>query len=488
MSQNPFDITDKKTWQNSLGLLPTKFLFDSVSQFVMQNGNVNNFCIDFGNQYEIQQYQHYSWASDTNCFLNIVGNTLSIYRWDKKDLIETTNLNGLNESHLIRLYKYIGSFTQPKEKSIVPIIMDVFWKLRNSSGTADGLLALNSLLYLLAKTNEDNPNLEKWGLDIDAGNNLPAVFDNIYEDFQSKISNQINTTNVLLRHVSGRLFQEAHYQAFLNTQLDIYGQPSSSNKIIRNTELEGVHFTPAFITRSIVEESFRRFDFSNLKEIKILDPACGSGEFLKESLRQIMERKQEFAGTIKLYGWDKSPTAVRVAKFSLSFERNQYLDKSIEIDIIEKDSLDDNWGEYDIILMNPPFVSWELLNTETQDKVQATLGEYSVNRPNLASPFLFKAILSLKSNGIIGCVLPYSIFNADSYKTLRQFSLDNLSIDLIGKLGNLNLFYNAVVDAGIYIAVKTENKNDSSVILWADNSLNSTTDALRNLRIFQQNP
>jgi len=489
MSTNYFNITDKKTWQNSLGLLPTNFLFDSLNQFVMQNGNVNNFCIDFINQYDIQQYQHYSWASDTNCFLSISNNKLSIYRWDKKDVIEKINLSYFSATLLAKLYKYIGSFTQPKEKSIVPIIMDVFGKLRNSSGSSNGLSALKSLLFLLAKTNDENPNLENWGLDDNAGKDLPILFDKVYEDFQSKINNEINTTNILLRHASGRLFQEAHYQAILNPQLDIFEQPAPISKVIKNKELEGVHFTPSFITRSIVEESLRKFDFTDLKEIKILDPACGSGEFLKEALRQIIEIKTEFKGGIKLYGWDKSVTAIQVAKFSLYFEKNQYSSRAIEIEVIEKDSLEDDWGIFDIILMNPPFVSWELLSTATQDKVQAALENYSVNRPNLASPFFYKAIKSLKLEGVLGCVLPYSIFNADSYKSLREFSLQNLSIDLIGKLGNLNLFYNAVVDAGVFITQKKDkNINNSSVILWADNSLNSTTDALRNLRIFQQSP
>lgn len=489
MTIKDFNISDKKTWQNSLGLLPTGFLFDSVNQFVMQNGSINNFCIDFENQYDTQQYQHYSWASDTNCFLSISNNKLYIYRWDKKELIETFNLNDFTENQLLKLYKHIGSFTQPKERSIVPIIMDVFGKLINSSGSDNNLAALNSLLFLFAKTSEPNPDLKKWGLEINAESNLPALFDNIFEDFQSRINSEINTTKIILRHVSGRLFQEAHYRAILNPQIDLFGLPASISKVVKNKELEGVHFTPAFITRSIVEECLRRFDFVGLNEIKILDPACGSGEFLKEALRQIVEIKTEFTGTINLFGWDKSTTAIQVARFSLNFEKNQYPKKVINIEVIEKDSLDSNWGEFDVIIMNPPFVSWELLNPDVQDKVQAALETHSVNRPNLASPFFYKAIKSLKVTGVLGCVLPYSIFNADSYKSLREFSLNNLSIDLIGKLGNLNLFYNAVVDAGIFISQKKDRfTTGSSVVLWADNSLNSTTDALRNLRIFQQNP
>lgn len=488
MSTNYFDITDKKTWQNSLGLLPTNFLFDSQNQFVMQNGNVNNFCIDFTNQYSTEEYQHYSWASDTNCFLSFSGGKLFIYRWDKQNVIEKINLGEFSATFLAKLYKYIGSFTQPKERSIVPIIMDVFGKLRNSAGAGGGLSSLKSLLFLLAKTNDGNPNLENWGLDDNAGENLPPLFDKVFEDFQSEINSEINTTNILLRHASGRLFQEAHYQAILNPQLNMF-EAVPISKVIKNKELEGVHFTPSFITRSIVEESLRKFDFTGLQEIKILDPACGSGEFLKEALRQIIEIHTDFKGLIKLYGWDKSVTAIQVARFSLHFEKNQYSLRAIEIEVIEKDSLEDDWGIFDIILMNPPFVSWELLSIATQEKVQAVLEQHSVNRPNLASPFFYKAIKSLKPEGVLGCVLPYSIFNADSYKSLREFSLQNLSIDLIGKLGNLNLFYNAVVDAGVFITQKRDgNINNSAVILWADNSLNSTTDALRNLRIFQQSP
>ena len=57
---------------------------------------------------------------------------------------------------------------------------------------------------------------------------------------------------------------------------------------------------------------------------------------------------EKFNGTIKIYGWDKSKTATEVANFSLHFEKSQYPTKTIEIEIIEKDTLDEqNWGEFD---------------------------------------------------------------------------------------------------------------------------------------------
>lgn len=487
MPLNLFSIEAKETWQNSLGLLSTNFLSNSNRQLVMQNGQINNFCIDYNSEYKPEEYRHYSWASDTNCFLNVSKNKIELYRWDKNDNIETINTQDFDQKSLIKLYKYIGSFTQPKEASIVPIIMDLFGRLRNDSRDQNGLFALKSLLYLLAKSNDSIPDLKKWGLDANIKSYLSPCFDKVFQDFQSRINSITNTTKIILRHASGRLFQEAHYQAQLSLQLELGGIPSSKYSQIKTKELTGVHFTPAFITRSIVEESLRKYDFEKFPEIKILDPACGSGEFLKESLRQIIERHPKFKGTIKLYGWDKSATAVTVANFSLNFEIAQYPNRKIKLEVLEKDSLEAKWDKFDIILMNPPFVSWELLDRAAQDLVQSSLEKYSLNRPNLASPFFYKAIKALKNNGILGCVLPTSIFTADSYRSLRQFSLENSSINLIGKLGNLNLFYNAVVDAGIYIAQKKVSPDNSSVILWADNTLNSSTDALRNLRIFQQN-
>ncbi len=489
MSNFSDDIKTKELWQRTLGLLPTNFLPTSVQQFVMQNGQINNFCIDFENNFKAEEYKHYSWATDTNCFINIDEKNLNLFRWDTPE-ITIFNLNKLNEQGLEKIYKYIGSFTQPKEISVVPFIIEIFNKLRNASGESDGLRALQSLLYLIAKSDNNEVDNTKWGLNENIQNNLPKHFENIFEDFKSRVNLEKDTTKLILRHTSGKLFQEAHYQATLSGQLDIYGIPTASknskNKS-NNNETIGVHFTPAFITRSIVEESLKNFDFTNLTKIDILDPACGSGEFLKEALRQITEKYSSYAGKINLFGWDKSKTAIEVANFSLNFEKSQYSERDIKVEILQKDSLEYTWGKFDIILMNPPFVSWELLGKDSQEKVVSSLENFSTNRPNLSSPFFYKSLKSLKKDGILGCVLPSSIFNADSYRILREYANENFSVSLIAKLGNLNLFYNAVVDAGIYIAKNNRDSLDDATILWADNTLNSTTDALRRLRVFSLN-
>jgi adenine-specific DNA-methyltransferase len=82
--------------------------------------------------------------------------------------------------------------------------------------------------------------------------------------------------------------------------------------------------------------------------------------------------------------------------------------------------------------MNPPFLSWELMNKDEREIVAATLGESSRKKPNLASAFVLKSVQCLKEEGIFGTVIPSSILLMDSYKNLRNDIKENISLLLIG--------------------------------------------------------
>ncbi|SHO61377.1 Eco57I restriction-modification methylase domain-containing protein [Algoriphagus zhangzhouensis] len=101
-------------------------------------------------------------------------------------------------------------------------------------------------------------------------------------------------------------------------------------------EEQGAYYTPLFLVDYILAETVeKRFrQFPETTTCKVLDPACGSGIFLVETLRKIIERFQknnpEFNGNPELYkenlrtlvceniyGIDKDPSAVNVAIFSI---------------------------------------------------------------------------------------------------------------------------------------------------------------------------
>jgi hypothetical protein len=107
---------------------------------------------------------------------------------------------------------------------------------------------------------------------------------------------------------------------------------------------DGVHYTPLFLVDYILSETVeKRLAEINDTNCKVLDPACGSGVFLVETLRKLLERykeknmkiyennKEQFKKDIKnivkenIYGIDKDASAVQVAIFSIYLTLLDYL-------------------------------------------------------------------------------------------------------------------------------------------------------------------
>ncbi len=161
-----------------------------------------------------------------------------------------------------------------------------------------------------------------------------------------------------------------------------------------NQKKEGAYYTPLFLVDYILKETVEKklnqkgSDYN----CKVLDPACGSGIFLVETLRKIIEKyiietgidpkeeKGKFKKDIKIlakeniYGIDKDLSAVQVAVFSIYLTLLDYLEPAaiedafkfpnllntnfFEADFFDK-SLPYNKAleniEFDFILGNPPW-------------------------------------------------------------------------------------------------------------------------------------
>lgn len=470
-------------WQSKLGLLPIKLYHESTDQqkFIMLNGISNNFCLDIDNNNELNDIDYWSqaWSSDVGSFIRIANGRVKIYNWGKQTKNEEYD-EKIVFSRIDNFYKYIGSKQIPKENSIVPFTTNIFRSLRNEFGeTGKAELSLKAFLYMLKYIEEEDSSvddLELWGL-----NGIDNVIQSTLEPYIYELKKGIGyydlvpNMSLILRHASGRLFQEAHYLATLDRQRTIWGI-ASSNINTQPEKYSTVHFTPAFVARSIVEEVLDTLEAFPLS-LKIFDPAMGSGEFLKEILRQLKNRN--YNGHVTVVGWDISIPAIDMAKFVLAFEKKEWGNNlTIDLKVVENSLLED-WGDdFDIVLMNPPFISWELLKDEQQREIiRNVLGKNYQKNPNIASAFFWKATKALKLNGVLGCVLPSSILNADSYKILRSNIKDLLVPRLIAKLGNY-VFQNAFTDACFYVGHRNI-KTSNTKIVWTYNVANATTDALR---------
>jgi hypothetical protein len=159
-----------------------------------------------------------------------------------------------------------------------------------------------------------------------------------------------------------------------------------------NQEKAGAYYTPLFLVDYILKETVEKKLSSKGSDYncKVLDPACGSGIFLVETLRKIIEKyinfkgvkikSNEFKTAIKdlakenIYGIDKDSSAVQVAIFSIYLTLLDYLEPPeietfkfpvlLNTNFFEADFFDENLPfnkqfkdiEFDFILGNPPWM------------------------------------------------------------------------------------------------------------------------------------
>lgn len=485
-------ITEADYWRTNLGLLPVPLFQEkkTSSKFVMLNGSYGNFCLDFSKLNG--EERNFAWSSNVDHYVNIFEDKVSVQRWDKFYPTSYSLSSVSNKIH--DFYNFLRNDKTESNVNIISFSLNIFRQLRAVLRDENGNITVNAFLFLLAyhadgHSKRKDLDLKKWSLPNGASDAVMNIRDGDWESILEILNNGLPTiglspnTNLILRHASGSLFQEAHFETNypVQYQITIDGFLPSLNTGSKKTLPSSSHYTPTSIVRTIVEEILTR-NLDAPKKIKILDPACGSGEFLREAIRQLTI--SGYKGELTIQGWDISRTAIDMAKFILSFEKSQSHIK-INIEVDQKDALanDTEWpADADVILMNPPFISWELLKKEDRNTVQSVLGSVFEKKPNLAAAFLWKAVTTLKNDGYLGLILPSSILEGDSNIKLRKELELNLSVSLLGKLGSLNLFSDALVDASLLVAKKGKS-NEVPINLWCDYHKDSSSTALRNLRI-----
>jgi type I restriction-modification system DNA methylase subunit len=475
------NLVDIQVWKQQLGLLPIHLnpLKENEGHMMLNGGN-GDFCLKTGD-FEIENLDYFSksWSSNTKNFLTLDNDHVYIYNWLNQK-VESVPQKIVAEN-FDKFYSYLLSKSYKSSKDLVPFIIDIFRQFRNLTfEKSNPVQALNLLFGLLTSLEDDLNNLdtEKWGLEnID----IPDGFGSCVEQIHNGFSDVKPEFDLIIRHSAGILFQEAQKEVlFFNPQRDLFGGTSSSLNT-KASLYSSIHYTPPFLSRTIVENSLRNVNLQT-KILKILDPACGSSEFLIEVLKQL--RELNYQGNIEISGWDISETAINTSRFLLTYEKRTIWKDRLDFSLkLVNDSLLENWdNNFDLILMNPPFSSWDLLNNkENRDAVREALGHSFIGKkPNQASAFFYKALNHLNENGIIGCVIPSSILTLDSYSKLRTDTNDLIDIKLLGKLGNF-IFEDALTDVSFVIGKKPKT-NHIPTIIWTRNEKGVAQEALRDLR------
>lgn len=488
-------LGDIEVWRRRLGLYPVPLFTDEVrgDQFVLLNGSRGNFCLDLSSKGAGPEPRNSAWSSDVGHYVTLAGECVEVQRWDRRSrTVERFAYRGVAQD-LEGFHAHLERDQPRRELSVVSHVVRVFRSLRSALGVRiDGSDSLKAFLYLLACVTDcverDKLSLNRWRLDhraaeiasdVSEGEWLALVDELV---LGRRLDELRPDANLLLRHASGQVFQEAHYEATAigQTQMMLKGFAPTPVALEKGTKATGLHFTPPALARTLVEESI--VALGDLpRSLVIFDPACGSGEFLKEAARQL--KLIGYSGRIKLIGWDISPAACDMASFILAWEtRGRAKQISAEVRCIDSITERDWPQVVNLAVMNPPFVSWLDMTGEQKSAVTSVLGPLSKIRPDLASAFILRAASSLSKGGVLASILPASFLDGDSAARVRTRLGETLSTKLVARLGSHQLFYSATVDAALYVGSVDRNNPEPAVAFWADHRPHSTSAGLRSLR------
>ncbi|MBD2393485.1 class I SAM-dependent DNA methyltransferase [Cyanobacterium aponinum FACHB-4101] len=256
----------------------------------------------------------------------------------------------------------------------------------------------------------------------------PAIFGNIFE----------GTVNAQQRHSYG-----IHY----TSEADIM-------KIVRPTISK--------YWEDLIDSANTIKDLTNLQlklqEYKVLDPACGSGNFLYIAYQELKRIEQLLLDKIKgktkgnnqqfnlsfvtpnqFYGMDVNPFAVELAKVTLMIARKVAIDKfnltepalpldSLDNNIICCDALFTDWVKADAIIGNPPFLGGQRIRLELGDnyaeKVFKKFAEVK-GKVDFCTYWFRLAHENIKEKGRIGLVATNTISQGVARKASLDYILTN---------------------------------------------------------------
>ncbi len=379
-------------------------------------------------------------------------------------------------------------------------------KIREWSNNKSKLLEKLSDLY---KEYDDNYNSKLFALhlcdDLKIDDDvLNTVINGLYE---SKDGLYRYDFSLLSADILGNI-----YEQYLGRILKKVGKNSKLEASKTKRKSEGIYYTPTYIVDYIVKntvgEYIKTHKEKDIDNIKILDPACGSGSFLlkaydtlenywKEKSKLDETKLEEFGSyskkvdivTKNIFGVDLDEKAVEITQLNLLLkiaEKRKRLPKLQENikngnSLIDDEKVSDkafNWNEefkdimknggFDIVIGNPPYISVKAL--QKADKIYFIKNYLSAKGQfDLYELFIEKSIDMLKENGLFSFITSNTFLSNKDFVSLRQIILANTKILQIIDLRE-TVFQDANLDVSIIVLQKCRIKEnrENNIILVAE--------------------
>lgn len=241
--------------------------------------------------------------------------------------------------------------------------------------------------------------------------------------------------------------------SLLETEYDYKGQAYEEIVGANSRGERGEFFTPRNLCALAVQIAIKLCGEGKIHQLRVLDPACGTGGFLKTYVYSLYRHllKQETAKTSdlskaesrardrtksacdrNLYGMDFNPVLVRAAQMNLVMHgdgsSNIYHENALlscgewgnEVRLKVKD------GAFDLIITNPPFGE-DLSVDDPHVLGQYTVTNFESSGPRQSLPpqclFVERCHRLLKPGGLLVLVTPDNIVSNPSHRYMRHWML-----------------------------------------------------------------
>lgn len=207
----------------------------------------------------------------------------------------------------------------------------------------------------------------------------------------------------------------------------------------------GSYYTPTEVVNLIIGQYKDELTGQTL----ILDPCCGTGQFLLSFSKHI-------ANPSNLWGYDIDKLAVHIARVNLllAFPSNEFFPNIYCQNTLYAKAN----SEFDIVVTNPP---WGF-HFSQEELSKLSLLYPSVTSKEAFSYFIVKGLKLLKANGKLTFVLPEAIFKIRQHCDIRKQILDIASITSMHQLGNV---FTNVLSPVIILSLEKRDGNDSQATI-----------------------